>query len=57
MERGAKASSPSTSGFLSQVMAISGYQNKRTLLTLPLNLTSQLIMIKQISFLYYYNLK
>ena len=53
MEIGAKASSPSTSGFFSQVMAISGYQNKRTLLTLPFNLTSQLIMIKLISLLHF----
>ena len=53
MERGAKASSPSTSAVFSQVMAISGYQNKRTLLTLPFNLTSQLIMIKLISMLHF----
>ena len=48
---GGKASSPSTSRFSSQVMTISGFQNKRTLSTLPFNLTSQLIKIKLISLL------
>ena len=51
MERGVKRAHHRPQRFSSQVMTISGYQNKRTLLTLPFNLTSQLIKIKLISLL------